>query len=636
MKPFSGLLAWTCAAGLLWAQAPAPKPRTAPEVVEPAVPATEPKSPTVAASSAELAPAVALAHRAERLKLALNSGDELSLQNAILDVEAMRRAYGTLDVMPLVQGMAIWAVDQGRQGKREVAIHTLDILERWAEGHPSLLSARITLKRQEGPQGYLSSLPDVLTLSRQRLMNESQRWLWLLQHLDWMRVMVAVMLWGWTATLALRYRHVLRYQWEDGLTRKGISPLIIGLLGAFALALPVVLSLDPSVAAIVWLLLLSAFMTPWEVRATLLVLILQFIHPLLGLVEPQAAQPTVTSMVALQLQPQVRRIDEALAKVLDPPDAEFMRGWRAFQQQRWPEGTEVFRGLLGRHPDQAAVLNNLGVGLYMSGDKEGAGKRFDEAFSLEPRSAEILLNQSIRAYERLDTVLGTGKQEEARRVAGDAFHRLMSVNQARKEARTFPIPLQDNPARQDALRRHFQGKEANTWGSAIKEPPILFAIFLPLLGLGLFLYRLKQLQVLAHPSQCARCGEPFHTTDSPDPNVCPKCHHLFVLKDGLHGESRRRKLDEVSEFQAWQKRIHQGLSVVLPGSDRIFMGETQEGLGEFAFFTFALALVISAGRTVRYPGEILADPSSTLFPFGVVLLLLLFARSWMKLMPRRN
>jgi hypothetical protein len=427
----------------------------------------------------------------------------------------------------------------------------------------------------------------------------------------------------------------MRYQWEDNLSRRGMSSLTMGLLGALGLALPVVLGLDPSVAAVIWLLLLSAFMSPWEVRGTIIVLVLQFLHPALGMMEPQAAQPTVPSLVAIQLQPQVRKVDEGLAKVLDPPDAEFLRGWRAFQQQRWQEGTEVFRGLVGRHPDQAAVLNNLGVGLYQSGDREGAGKRFDEAFALESRSAEILLNQSIRAYERLDTVLGTGKQEEARRVAGDAFHRLMSVNQARKEARTFPMPLQDSGPRLEALRQMFQGREQNTWGTALREPSMLVAFLFPILALGVFLWRIKQLLVIAHPSQCVRCGEPFHTTDSPDPAVCPKCHHLFVLKDGLHGESRRKKLDEVAEFQGWQKRIHQGLAVVLPGADRTFMGETPDGLAEFAFFSFALALVISAGRTVRYPGEILSDPSSLLLPAGIVLLLVLFARSWMKLLPRR-
>jgi tetratricopeptide (TPR) repeat protein len=614
--------------GTLRGEQRAPAPPAKAEVPEPATVRT-----TV---PPDLHPAISLAHRAERLKQALQAGDELSLQNAILDVEALRRTYGTLDLLPLVQGMSLWAVDQGRQGRREVAVHTLDMLERWAEGHPILLSARIALKRQEGPQGYLSSLPEALTLSRQRLVNPAQRWLWLLQHLDWMRVMAVVLLWGWALTLVLRYRHVFRYQWEDGLERKGMSPLIVGLLGAFGLALPVVLGLDPSVAAILWVVLLVAFLTPGEVRATVFILALQFLHPILGLVEPLAAQPTVPSLLSVQLQPQVRRIDEGLAKVLDPLDAEFLKGWRAFQQQRWQEGTEVFRGLVGRHPDQGAVLNNLGVGLYQSGDKEGAGKRFDEAFMLEPRSAEILLNQSIRAFERLDTVLGEGKQGEARRVAGDAFQRLMSVNMARKEARTFPMPMPDTSSRLSALRSLFDGKQPNTWGTGLREPSILLGLLIPALGLGLFLYRVKQFQVLAHPTQCVRCGEPFHTTDSPDPNVCPKCHHLFVLKDGLHGESRRKKLDEVAEFQAWQKRIHQSLVVALPGADRIFLGETQDGLGELAFFTFAVALVFSAGRTVRYPGEILADPGSFLFPLGVALLLLLFVRSWMKLLPRRT
>ena len=56
---------------------------------------------------------------------------------------------------------------------------------------------------------------------------------------------------------------------------------------------------------------------------------------------------------------------------------------------------------------------------------------------------------------------------------------------------------------------------------------------------------------------------------------------------------------------------------------------------EFGFFAFALGLVLVTGRTVRSPGEILADPASTWLPVGLVLLAMLFFRSWLKLLPRR-
>ncbi len=47
-------------------------------------------------------------------------------------------------------------------------------------------------------------------------------------------------------------------------------------------------------------------------------------------------------------------------------------------------------------------------------------------------------------------------------------------------------------------------------------------------------------------------------------------------------------------------------------------------------------LVFATGRTVRYPGEILPDPASTWLPVGIILLVLLLLRSWLKLLPRRS
>jgi hypothetical protein len=133
-----------------------------------------------------------------------------------------------------------------------------------------------------------------------------------------------------------------------------------------------------------------------------------------------------------------------------------------------------------------------------------------------------------------------------------------------------------------------------------------------------------------------RCGEPFHTTDSPEFEVCSKCHHLFVLKDSIHGESRKRKVDQVSYYQGNQRWIHRVLIVLLPGTDLCFLGETRKGILEFSFVCFALGIVFATGRSVLYPGELLPDPASTWLPLGIGLLVVLFLRSWLKLLPRRR
>ena len=584
----------------------------------------------------DLLPAVALSHCAERLKPAFQSGDPVAIQAAIQEVELLRRTYGTLDVLPLVEAMAIHARELGREGKAAQGLKVLEAVERWAPHAPILLGTRVILQRQQGPQGYLWSIADVLELTRLRLTNPLHRWLWVVQHMAWLRLMATLMLWAWGITLVLRYRRVLRSLWEEPLLgRAGMNARVVALLGAFLMALPVVFGLDPGIAAMAWLWLLAPFMLPMEIRATLLILLLQLVHPALSLLEPMAAARPRPSVVTLQIRPQPAPVDERVLAALTPGDQAFLEGWRELQFQEWAKAEATFKPLALTHPDHAEVMNNLGVARYQQGNVAGAQTCFDAAAAAAPDQGEILLNQSVVAFRQMDGPLGFSKQEDARRVAPENFNRILAANQARTDQRTFALPLPDTPARQAALARTMDpGSEGR--GKAAKDLLLLFNFALPLLAVLAFYLRLRKSISEAHPTQCSRCGDPFHTTDSPDYYVCSKCHHLFVLKDGLHGESRKKKVEEVGAFQTSQRLLHQTLLVVLPGADLLLIGDTREGLVELSFLCFALGVVLATGRSVRYPGEILADPASVWMPLGIALLGMLFLRSWLKLLPRRG
>jgi len=69
----------------------------------------------------ELQPAIALSHCAEQLKPAFRSGDPVAIQAAIQQVELLRRTYGTLDVLPLVDAMAVFARQLGDYINRAVS-----------------------------------------------------------------------------------------------------------------------------------------------------------------------------------------------------------------------------------------------------------------------------------------------------------------------------------------------------------------------------------------------------------------------------------------------------------------------------------------------------------------------------------
>jgi hypothetical protein len=586
-------------------------------------------------SAPELAPAMALAHRAEHLKAAFRSQDPAALQAAVQEVDLLRRTYGTLDVQPLVEAMIVCAREQGEQGQPEGGLRILRTLEAWTPGDPALLGTRIHLLRQQGPRGYFTSLSDVVELTRHRLADPLQRWLWALQHLGWLPFLATVMLWGLALVLGLRYRRVFRHLWEEPLRRRRVGPQLAALLGAALICLPVLLGLDPGVAAMFWLFLLTPHLMPAELRATVLVLLLQLVHPAMALLEPQAAVAPPASIEDLQLQPRPSALDHRVLAALPREDQIFLRGWSELQAEDWTPAEATFSELRSGHPDHAVVVNNLGVAKYQRGDMAGARICFNEAATQLPATPEVLLNQSEVAFKAMDSITGALKLEEASRVAPEAYGRLLAANHARKEQRTFALPMPDTPARIRALAAAWGPLETRTWEGA-RAPVLLFGLVLPLAALGAVLWRHRKSINEAHPSQCSRCGEPFHTTDSPDTTVCSKCHHLFVVKDGLHGESRKRKVDEAAAYQKAQRRLHRLLMVVLPGTDRIFIGNTRAGMTEFGFLAFALGVVLVTGRPVHYPGEILADPASTWLPLGLALLGALYLRSWLKLLPRRT
>ncbi len=590
----------------------------------------------MAAVPSETAPSVALAHRAERLKVALRSGDDAAVENAAHEVELLRRNYGTLDVTPLVDAMAIWAQAVGNQGHVDLGLRAVSVVEQhnWSPKNPTLLGTRIMLLRQQGIRGYVLSLPYVAELAQIRLGHAHHRWLWIVQHAAWGRMMATVLLWGWALAMALRYRRVLRYLWEEPLAKRGLGPLPLTLIGAFLLTFPVILGFDPSVAALLWIWLLAPYFHSQEVKAAYLVIALQLVHPALAMFEPKAQHVPEPSIVTLQMQPQVKALEDSVLRALPAPDQAFLRGWEQLKAQDWIGAEGTFASLVGKHPNQAEVLNNLGAAKFQQGRHEDADRHFEDAFRLAPNSPQILLNQSVIAFKKLDSPVGIAKQDEARRIAPDTYDGLKNASQAGTDQRAFALPLPDSPQRTEVLKA---GHSAGT--SLIQRPqtPILvFGFALPILALIGFMIRLARSIKQAHPTQCLRCGEPFHTTDSPDLEVCSRCHHLFVVKDGLHGESRKRKVEEIAAHQGAQRWIHRVLVILIPGCDLCFLGRTRQGFTELLFLSFALGIVFATGRSVRYPGEILADPTSTWLPLGLILLTILFLRSWFKLLPRRR
>ena len=77
----------------------------------------------------------------------------------------------------------------------------------------------------------------------------------------------------------------------------------------------------------------------------------------------------------------------------------------------------------------------------------------------------------------------------------------------------------------------------------------------------------------AFTMRCLKCGTPFcrrcHLGQVAG-GLCSQCHHLFLVRDGVSGPARNRKLLEVQAEEARRDRVFRVLSLLVPGAGHLF------------------------------------------------------------------
>jgi hypothetical protein len=110
---------------------------------------------------------------------------------------------------------------------------------------------------------------------------------------------------------------------------------------------------------------------------------------------------------------------------------------------------------------------------------------------------------------------------------------------------------------------------------------------------------------------CARCGTPFCRRcqlGAASSGQCSQCYHLFVVRDGVSGPARNRKMAEVQEAETRRQRVFRALSLVAPGAGHLYSGRTLVGAG-LLFAGYAVVALVVASHLVPF-----TEVSSRLVP----------------------
>ena len=113
-------------------------------------------------------------------------------------------------------------------------------------------------------------------------------------------------------------------------------------------------------------------------------------------------------------------------------------------------------------------------------------------------------------------------------------------------------------------------------------------------------------------AHCGKCGAAFCRLcqlGHAGGNLCSPCYHLFVVRDGVSGPARNRKMAEVQRAESRRNLLFRVLSVLAPGAGQLYAGRTALGVLLLGAWYAVVSLVDRRSRLVP-----LTDVSAELAP----------------------
>jgi tetratricopeptide (TPR) repeat protein len=405
-------------------------------------------------------------------------------------------------------------------------------------------------------------------------------------------------LWAVALTLLLRHGGLLRHDLEEWL---GPSQSRSASLALFLLAVlfPLAGFQGWGWLPLWWLAVLFPYFSRSEKIVSVAALVATVaVGPALKILdrwEATAQNPLYQAAVAaVEGQPTPREIAvlEAAASA-DPEDRDlaYLLGsaWR--RSGRVDSAAALYRTLLARDPNDAVARNNLANLEFVHGQYDSALARHREgarAGGPPEVVATSLYNLSIAHLQKFEYQAFNEAKAAADRLAP---RRVAAYDRWKYESGDYAVV--DLVLSRDEVWRKFAGVrdgvgERNVSTGGGSGPPGLGpralanrftagAGVLVLVALGVGLLRGRK----AFTVHCSRCGTPFcrHChLGTVVGDLCSQCHHLFVVRDGVSGPARNRKMLEVQERDARRARLFRILSVLSPGAGHLYARQTLLGV----------------------------------------------------------
>ncbi len=405
---------------------------------------------------------------------------------------------------------------------------------------------------------------------------------------------------AWTFAVALVVRHggLLRHDLEEwlGPAQDRSASLALFLL---VLLLPVATFQGWGWLPLWWLALVFAYLDLREkVLVGVLLAAMIAVGPAVASLELRlrtAHNPLFhAALAAVESAPDraaIARLEAAFRSDPEDRDLAYLLGAARKRAGRYEEAAEGYRQMLAADPRDAVARNNLANIEFLRGSYDAARAWYragTEPGSPPEIAATSYYNLSLAYLQKFEYQAYNEAKLNADRLAPGL---VAAYDQWKYDSRDYAVV--DLGLTHEQVRDKFEGAPSGVAVRNILAGPGAparagqlalsfanrFVAFVAVFALAAFLVG-RWRGPKAFTLHCGRCGTAFCRychLGQVSGGLCSQCYHLFVVRDGVSGPARNRKMAEVQEAEGRRERIFRVLSVLSPGAGQVYGGWTLRG-----------------------------------------------------------
>jgi Tfp pilus assembly protein PilF len=573
------------------------------------------------------------------------AGDAENARRTFAEIRRLRIERNVLNLDTL--GLALVAQGQERLKKGELVRaeqafrSAIALAPNLPDGHLGL--ALVESKR--GPLGLVSAMGDAIagTLSRLPTLRGELLVLTLLLPAALLVALAVATVFG----LAMLVRHggLLRHDLMESVG-PARSPSVSLAFWVVLLFLPVVGFQGYGWLPLWWLALLFAYMSAIEKSvAVLMLLVTVAVGPAVGWLESRllAARNPLFWAAAAALDGgadsrAVAELDAAIKKAPDDRDLVYLMAAHQKKSGKYDEAAQLYRAILQADPNDGIAKNNLANLEYARGELPSAIARYQQGAAGEGSSqqgATFYYNQSLAHLQKFEYQ----PAQEARSHADRLDPGAVAVYDRAWKYDNGNYAVVDLNLTREQVWAKFAGTPSGVGArNVVRIPPPRVGASLPRWLLNRFTGAVATFVLVvmlvsfwrgrrSFTMHCVKCGTAFCRRchlGAVIGDLCTQCHHLFMVRDGVSGPARNKKLMEVQKVDARRSRIFRILSVVSPGAGQLYAHKTLLGFAFLIVWYLVAVLALLAGRVLA----VTEAPSALSKPWGLIIAAVLLAATW--------